>query len=86
MKAQKILLILICLFAVSQTSFGQEKTQAIQIDEFGKPCSEDLMARFDAFFIALRNEPTAKGYIVFYGDSSVEGTNLNFIRYLNANQ
>lgn len=82
MKAQKILLILICLFAFSQISFGQEKPQAIQIDEMGKPCSEELMARLDAFFMALQNEPTAKGYIVFYGDETIEGTNFSYIRYL----
>ncbi len=82
MKLQKVFLVLIVFFAAFQTSFEQDRTIAVLVDEFGKPCSEDLMARFDAFFMALLNDPTAKGYFVFYGDSAIEGTNLNFIKYL----
>jgi hypothetical protein len=40
------------------------------------------MARYDYFFVKLRDNPTAMGYIIFYGDGSVEGRNLNFIKYL----
>lgn len=82
MKAQKILLVLICLFAVSQFSFGQKKPQAVLLDEFGKICSEDLMARFDGYFYQLNSDPTAIGYFIFNGDESAEGRNLNFIYYL----
>jgi hypothetical protein len=82
MKLQNAFLTLIILFVSSQVYFGQEKQKAELIDEFGKICSEDLMARYDGFMNHLQNDPSAQGYIIFYGDSSVEGRNLKFIHYL----
>lgn len=37
------------------------------IDEFGNIPYEEVEARFDAFFIILREEPNAQAYIVNYG-------------------
>jgi hypothetical protein len=82
MKSRKSFLFLIILLASFQISFGQEKPKAYLIDEFGKPCSEDLMARYDGFLIQLNQNPLAIGYIIFYGDDELEGRNLNFITYL----
>ena len=82
MKPQKVLLVWLIFFAFLQICPAQETPLAHLVDGFGKPCSEDLMARFDNYFMQLNNDPTATGYIVFYGDESMEGTNLNFIKYL----
>lgn len=82
MKIQKAISVLIILFASFQICFSQEPPKAELIDEFGKICSEDLMSRYDGFLIKLQSKPMAMGYIVLYGDRSVEGRNLNFINYL----
>jgi hypothetical protein len=37
------------------------------IDEFGNIPYEEVGARLDQFFTALRNEPNAQGYIINYG-------------------
>jgi hypothetical protein len=74
---------LLVLFAV-QLVFSQEAPKAILIDEFGKICSEDFMARYDNFLIQLQNAPTAKGYFIFYGDRNVEGRNVNYINAFRA--
>jgi len=68
MKLLKILLNLICLLAVSQVYFGQEKPQAIQIDEFGNISCDDFLARTDNFFLELQNHPTSQGYVLIYGN------------------
>lgn len=82
MKLPKSLFLLAIFFVTAQICFAQETPKAELIDEFGKICSEDLMARIDGFVGILSNDPTAKGNIVFYGDESVEGRNINFINYL----
>ncbi len=82
MKFRQLFSRFLILFASIQISLSQEIPKAELVDEFGKICSEDLMARYDGYMVGLHNNPTAMGYIVFYGDSSVEGRNLNFIKYL----
>jgi len=47
MKPQKVLLVLLIFSALFQICLAQETPQAHLVDDFGKPCSEDLMARFD---------------------------------------
>ncbi len=77
----KIFLLAIILFIPAWT-FGQERPKAVLIDEFGRPCNEELLARFDNF-ISQRNEiPDAHSYIYFYGDYQLEGRNLSFVDYL----
>ncbi len=62
--------------------YAQEKSEATLIDEFGKICSEDLMARYDNLLIQLQNEPSSKGYIIFNGENSQEGTNILYSGYV----
>lgn len=40
---------------------------AAKFDEFGDTCCNDEKARLDNFAVQLQNEPTATGYIIFYG-------------------
>lgn len=49
-----------------ENSPPSEITQTTKFDEFGPVGDCDLSARLDNFFIALRNYPEAKGYILFY--------------------
>ncbi len=82
MQLQKHLFILVILLASFQICFAQEGLHGALVDEVGKTCSEDLMAHLDNYFIQLGNDPSATGYIVFYGDRSAEGRNLKLINYL----
>jgi hypothetical protein len=43
-----------------------QQTRGI-FDHFGDTCCEDEKARLDNFVNELRNEPTATGYIIYYG-------------------
>lgn len=70
------------LLAISLTAFSQEKPEAQLIDEFGRICSEDLMARYDGFLIRLQNDPSAAGYIVLHGENSQEGSNILYADFL----
>ncbi len=83
MKLRQVFFTLLFLFMTSQFCLGQEKPKAVLVNEFGKVCSEELMALYDGFFVELQNYPTTTGYIIFYGDNSAEGRNLKFINYLN---
>lgn len=78
----KILLTLFLLIFTFQVSFGQEKSKAELVSEFGQTCSEDVMARFDGFYSAKLNEPTSTSYIIFYGNEANEGRNLSYIYWL----
>ncbi len=71
-------IILILSFSV----YSQNTNEVKLIDELGKPCSEDLSARYDSFLTELQNTPNSKGYIIFNGEISQEGTNLRFIEIL----
>jgi hypothetical protein len=83
MRSPKILLILICLFVVSQISFGQAKPQAVLFDEMGNPNCEDLAARTNGFLTQLNNEPNSQGYAVFYGDNKYLRRKLGLELWLN---
>lgn len=82
MRFLRIIVFLAAPFIFFQNNFSQENPVPVLIDEFGKICSEDLMARYDNFLFTINRHPDAIGYFVFYGDKSVEGRNLNFIKYL----
>ncbi len=81
MKLRKILLILICLFAILQTSFGQEKPQAILIDKFGKIINDDLLARFDSFYFSIY-DTNSKGYVIVHGTKDDPLTKYTFERHI----
>lgn len=77
----KVFFIILFLLSVNSV-LGQEIPRASLVDEFGRACSEDLMARMDNFFIQLNNNPDAQGFILFYGASDAEGRNLKFVNYM----
>lgn len=74
--------ITITVLLLTVAIFSQEKLEARLVDEMGKPCSEDLLARYDGFLAELQNAPKSKGYIIFNGEISQEGTNIRFIDIL----
>ena len=78
----KILFLVLIACAVSQAAFSQKETQAILFDEFGEVCYEDFSARYDSFANALQNDPASNAFIVFNGNKSREGANLNFVKAL----
>jgi hypothetical protein len=80
MKLHKLFFTLLLILLTDQIYFGQENPQAQLIDEFGKACNEEFLAKSDAFLVGLNNDPTATGFIIFYGDKLYEGRNLNYIR------
>jgi hypothetical protein len=47
---------------------GQEKPEAVLIDEFGRITCEEQLARTDNFFAELMNNPDSTGYVVIYQD------------------
>jgi hypothetical protein len=58
----------ICFFLFSSAAFGQQ--EARKFDSMGQLYCDDAKARLDNFAIQLRQEPGAKGYIIFYGGES----------------
>jgi hypothetical protein len=40
------------------------------VDSFGLAANGDIKARVDSFMVSLQNNPTAKGYIIVYGNRS----------------
>ena len=84
MKLHKLFFTVLLLFAFFQICVGQEKPKAVLIDEFGKACSEEFESKLDNFFVGLNNDPSATGYIIFYGvDNAYEGRNLNYLNAAN---
>lgn len=53
------------IFAFSANAFAQQ--EARKFDEMGQLYCDDAKSRLDFFAIQLRQEPYAKGYIIFYG-------------------
>lgn len=72
---------LLCILAV-QFGIGQDKPKSYLLDEFGKLCSEDILARIDNFTIALNNASEIKGVIISNGDRTTEGRNLYYLEWL----
>ncbi len=77
---RKTIQILALTFLLATVFLGQENTESIsnqdskipiKIDEFGRVGECDLGARIQNFFIELNNNPSAKGYIIFYQGKDV---------------
>jgi hypothetical protein len=64
----KLQFIFLCILAFASTAFAQQ--EARKFDEMGQLHCDDAKARLDNFAIQLQQEPTAKGYIIFYGGES----------------
>lgn len=82
MKTQKIIFVLVILLASLQISFGQEKPEAVLVDEFGVITCEEVMARLDSFFIDLANNPDSTGYIVIYPDKTSTKEGISYERWI----
>jgi hypothetical protein len=58
---------LLCIVLMSSTVFAQiENSKPQKIDEFGVLSCDDMMSRADNFRNALKSEPSARGFIVYY--------------------
>ena len=68
----KLSLIFLCFFVFASNAFAQQ--EAREFDEMGQVYCEDAKARLDNFAIQLQSDPTAKGYIIFYGGKSYRST------------
>jgi len=80
MKLLSLFLFILISLTSLQSGFSQESPEAQLYDEFGNICSEEFMARYDRYIASLYNDPNSMGYVLFYGDETVEGSNLNFIK------
>jgi hypothetical protein len=61
----KLQLIFLCFFAFSSNAFAQQ--EAKKFDEMGQLPCDAAKARLDNFAIQLQSDPTATGYLIFYG-------------------
>jgi hypothetical protein len=66
MRSRKAIFVLFFLFTLLPVCFGQEKPEAVLIDEFGGITCEDQLARTDNYFVELMNDPNSTGYVVIY--------------------
>jgi hypothetical protein len=71
----RILFLILILFA--SIAFGQDKTKAWKIDEFGLLGECDMGFRLDALQIELTNDPSLKGYIIAYQKVGALPADLN---------
>ncbi len=63
---------------------AESQDEAILFDEFQYQNSEEFMARFDAFAVALQDNPENKGYIIIYGDKKSYATKEKEIKEYSA--
>jgi hypothetical protein len=56
-----------CPTTDSDTAQIAPKNEPIKVDEFGKMVDDDVKARVDNYYIALQNDPNARGVIINYG-------------------
>ena len=64
----KLRFIVLCFFVFTSNAFAQQ--EARKLDEMGQVNCEEAKARLDNLAIQLQQEPTTKGYIIFYGGKS----------------
>ncbi len=68
---QNLKIVLVTALILLPSVYAQENKNvptSIPVDSFGKANGEDRSARFDNFFIQLKNQPAAMGYVfVFCG-------------------
>jgi len=65
-----LILIVMSSVAFAQTEENtepQETPKAIKFDEFEKATNGYVKMKMDVFFVELRNNPAAQGYIINYG-------------------
>ena len=75
-------LVTIFVWILALYALGSGQSEATKVDEFGKVNCDDFLARADNFFIALNNNPTARGFFVINGDDNHKGAPLAYSHLL----
>lgn len=72
----KLPFVFLCFFVFASNAFAQQ--EARKFDALGgQVYCEDAKARLDNFAIQLQEDPSAKGYIIFYGGKSYRSNIYN---------
>src|SRR5262245_23791151 len=82
MKLITITSIFITLFIFSVISFGQEKPEAVLLDELSRESCDPLKLRVDAFLREIKDDPNSKGFIIVYGEKDANLQNLQYEQLL----
>ena len=82
MNTKKLIVLCLLLLTVHLFVFSQEKINPQLLDRFGEICSEDFMARYDNLLLEIQSNKDSKAHILFYGNETKEGKNLEFIKML----
>ena len=82
MKLTKVFIFFILLYTSFQICPGQEKPEAVLVDQFGKITCEELLARLDLFSTDLGNNPGSLGYIVIYPEKTSVRTGISYINWI----
>jgi hypothetical protein len=56
-----------CTTSVSEVGSIAEAPRVTEFDQFGQIPNDEVKARVDNFFVALNNDPNARGFIINYG-------------------
>ena len=80
MNTKKLIVLCLLLLTVHLFVFSQEKINPQLLDRFGEICSEDFMARYDNLLLEIQSNKDSKAHILFYGNETKEGKNLEFIK------
>ena len=67
---RRISFLAILIFASISTGMAQNPPSAVLVDEFSTLGCDDFLARLDAYFAELRNEPISKGVVVIRNAAS----------------
>ena len=82
MKLTKVFIFFILLCISFQICPGQEKPEAVLVDQFGRITCEELWARLDQFSNELSNNPDSTGYIVIYPEKASVRTGIGYINLI----
>lgn len=75
-------LAIIFIWILAQCTLAIGQFEPTKIDEFGKVNCDEFLARADNFFVALNNNPAARGFFVIYGNDHHKGTPLAYSNLL----
>ena len=83
MKIRRLFFTFLLSLAAFQFCFSQEKPKAVLFEEFGNINCEELLARMDAFYNVLSNDPSSQGYIIIYGKGDETVRKLSYELLIN---
>jgi len=66
----KTAILITILLSLSGGIFAQEKSEPVQVDAFGKPTCEDLLARTSSFYYQLSQNPSSTGLVIIRPDKN----------------